>query len=164
MLAKDGVPDRADIQAIMPAAERLKVGPVAIIECFQEIPCNPCADACPRGAIHMQGGISSRPVLDWNRCNGCGLCVGICPGLAICVVDASLSLNQALVKLPYEFLPLPAPGQVVDALDRCGDKVCDGRVERVQQLGNKTTLVSLVVPQEQSMSVRNIRMGEGEGW
>ena len=31
-------------------------GPVAIIECVQEIPCDPCVDACRQGAIIDRGG------------------------------------------------------------------------------------------------------------
>ncbi|QJW44353.1 hypothetical protein HA075_22045 [bacterium BFN5] len=48
-------------------------GPTAIFECLQPIPCNPCADACPRGAITVKE-INDCPTLDKERCNGCGIC------------------------------------------------------------------------------------------
>lgn len=157
MLAQDGIPLPEDLRPLIPSTERLQQGPVALIECFQEIPCNPCADACPRKAITMPSTISSRPCFDEKLCNGCGLCVSRCPGLAIFVVDCSFSPDEALLKLPYEFVPLPVAGEVVETLDRCGDIVGAGRIVRVQNLGNKTTLLSLAVPQGQVMDVRNIR-------
>ena len=157
MLATDGIPSPAEIQAASPSAERRKQGAVAIIECFQEIPCNPCAEACPRGAISIPESISAKPVFDETRCNGCGLCVTRCPGLAIFVVDDSFSPTETLIKLPYEFLPLPQPEQIVDALDRCGKEISVGRVVKVQENGNKTALISLAVPRKLAMDVRNIR-------
>ena len=62
MLAVDGIPTNEDLRAVLPEPGRLKQGPVAVIECFQQIPCNPCAEACPRGAITMPGSISERPL------------------------------------------------------------------------------------------------------
>ena len=88
MLEKDGIPSPFDLQKVLPLAERLQQGPVAVIECFQGIPCNPCADACPRGAITMLGSISELPDFDEAKCNGCGICVTSCPGLAIFIVDS----------------------------------------------------------------------------
>ena len=61
MLAIDGTATAEDLQLVLPTPERQRRGPVAVIECFQEIPCNPCADACPRGAITMPENISQRP-------------------------------------------------------------------------------------------------------
>ncbi|MCK5202046.1 MAG: FAD-dependent oxidoreductase, partial [Spirochaetales bacterium] len=34
-----------------PSGDRIRKGAVACIECAQEIPCNPCVDSCPSGAI-----------------------------------------------------------------------------------------------------------------
>ena len=157
MPAYDGIPSPEDIQAVTPPAERMQQGSTAVIECFQEIPCNPCADACPRGAIVIGGNISARPEFDATRCNGCGVCVTRCPGLAIFIVDLSFGETEALLKLPYEFSPLPEPAEIVDALDRDGKTVGTGRLVRVQRQANKTTVLWLAVPKEQAMAVRNIR-------
>ena len=46
---------------ISPADERFAKGQVAVIECVQNIPCNPCQDACPRGAITIEGAITNIP-------------------------------------------------------------------------------------------------------
>ena len=158
MLAKDGLPMPEDLQAVLPSAARLEQGPVAVIECFQEIPCNPCAEACPNKAITIPANISARPVFDESRCNGCGACVARCPGLAIFVVDYYFSESESLLKLPYEFAPLPAKGETVEALNRCGAKVGEGRIVRVQTQANKTAVLWLTVPREQAADVRNIRM------
>ena len=60
-------------------AEQLKRGPHAVIECTEEIPCNPCCTACPQGAITMAEGLSSLPCLNRGKCTACGLCIPCCP-------------------------------------------------------------------------------------
>ena len=49
----DGYPTMEEIKAAngWPTEERFAQGPVAIAECVQEIPCNPCEGACPFHAI-----------------------------------------------------------------------------------------------------------------
>ena len=157
MLTKDGIPSAEDLCGVTPHAGRLEQGPVAVIECFQEIPCNPCADACPRGAITMPGNISARPTFEESKCNGCAICVTRCPGLAIFIVDFSYSESEAMLKIPYEFSPLPEVEEQVEALDRAGKSAGCARVLRVQQQANKTTVLWLTVPKNIALDVRNIR-------
>lgn len=88
-----------------PSEERLAKGPVAVIECCQNIPCNPCETACRFGAITVGDPITNLPVLDESKCVGCGVCITNCPGLAIFVVDKSK--GAATVSFPFEYLPLP---------------------------------------------------------
>src|SRR5208283_3240073 len=54
------------------------------IRCVQEIPCNPCQDACPEGLITCKT-IMALPEYH-GVCLGCGKCVVACPGLAINLV------------------------------------------------------------------------------
>ena len=123
MLAKTGIPTPEQIKAVKPPQERLEKGPVAIVECFQEIPCDPCFTSCSRGAILPFKDINDLPRIDYDRCNGCGNCVGHCPGLAIFIVDETYGENEALIKIPWEFLRLPPAGSRVAGLNREGKEV-----------------------------------------
>lgn len=161
MLINDGIPTKEDLAKVFPSEERLAQGPVSVIECFQKIPCNPCVKACPRGAISMGCDINNVPELDAEKCNGCGLCILRCPGLAIFVVDKTYSEDFVLVKLPFEYIPLPEKGQLAQGLDREGKPL--GWFEVVQVIsGGKTNMthaIALKVPQELAMEVRNIEVG-----
>jgi len=42
--------------------------------------CDRCYQACPRGAVRLEGW---RVELDEALCTGCGLCTGVCPGVAL---------------------------------------------------------------------------------
>jgi len=156
MLEKTGIPTIENIASVTPSSERRAQGPVAVIECFQKIPCNPCYTSCRRGAIKELIDINDLPEINEEECNGCGICVSNCPGLAIFVVDESYSATEALVKLPYEFRPLPEEGQCVTALDREGKPVCRAKVIKVlnTKAMDRTPVVSLAVPKENSMDVR----------
>jgi len=140
----------------LPSPERLQQGRVAIIECVQEIPCNPCVDICPRAAITIVGNITNPPVIDFQKCNGCGLCVANCPGLAIFTVDETLSDETAEIGIPFEFRPLPEKGEIVQALDRAGQTVCTGQVVQIRnpRSYDRTPVVFISVPKAFSMIVR----------
>ena len=147
MLEKSGVAEEARLRSILPP-ETARSGPVAVVECFQPIPCDPCVEACPRQAIRPMRHIHDLPALDYSRCNGCGRCVFFCPGLAIFIVDESYREGEALVKLPYEMPHPPRKGEEGWALDRQGRRLCPARVERIQEspCGNKLKLLCMVVP------------------
>jgi len=161
MLFETGIPTKEDVEKVTPPAERFAKGPVVIVECFQEIPCNPCVDACKFHAIVKPRDINDLPVVDFDKCNGCGLCIAQCPGLAIFVVDKTYSPSHAVVRLPYEFVPVPEKGQLACGLDRAGEEKGWFEVVRVMSGGqkNKTTTVWLAVPQDLAMEVRSIKVG-----
>ena len=148
----------------MPSRRRMEQGPVAIIECTQEIPCDPCADACRRGAIEIGEDITQLPRLLEEKCNGCGTCVPACPGLAIFVVDLNYSAEGALLKIPYEFLPLPRANSSVLALDREGKVIGEAKILKLSnpKKNDRTPVVSLLVPKELVLDIRNIRLKEKE--
>ncbi|RLF48149.1 MAG: hypothetical protein DRN20_05060 [Thermoplasmata archaeon] len=140
----------------IPSEDRLRRGPVAIFECPQEIPCNPCVDSCPVGAVSMEN-INSPPIVDYDKCIGCAQCLRVCPGLAIFLIDLSKG-DHAHITIPYEFLPLPKEGDMVDGLSRDGKPICKAKVVRVLLSDEGTNLVTIEVPKELFMDVRNIRV------
>ncbi|MCR4401721.1 MAG: 4Fe-4S binding protein [Firmicutes bacterium] len=149
----------------IPDQGRRSRGPCVAIECFEEIPCDPCHDACRRGAIRPFSQINHLPEVDFDVCNGCGACIPACPGLAIFVVDETWKDDFAVVRLPYEFLPVPSPGDEVAGLDRSGQERCAARVVKVERSAkhDRTTVVWVEVPKSLSMEVRHIRVGGSGG-
>jgi len=147
-----------------PSIERLKEGGVAVIECMQEIPCNPCEVACPYGAITVGDPITNVPVLDEEKCTGCGVCLPACPGLAIFLINLTHSDTKALVAFPYELLPLPEKGRWVEAVNREGRVVTRGRVVLVPNPPSydRTPIVYIAVPKEFAHEVRGIKPLGGE--
>jgi len=137
----------------LPNDEQLKKG-VAVIECVQEIPCNPCVAVCPVSAISMRD-INALPKIDFNKCTGCKRCVGICPGLAIFVIK--LKDDKGLITLPYEFYPIPKVEDTVTALDRKGKPRGKAKIVKINR-NNKTSVVTIEVDKELIMDVRNIRL------
>jgi Fe-S-cluster-containing hydrogenase component 2 len=148
---KTGVLSKKDLT--LPSKKQLEKG-VAIIECIQEIPCNPCVDSCPVKAISMKD-INAIPIMNFDKCIGCGKCIGVCPGLAIFVVK--IKDGKALISLPYEFLPVPDVGSKVKALDRGGKVIGDAIVKRVIEKG-KTMTITIEAKDDLAMDIRNIRV------
>jgi Fe-S-cluster-containing hydrogenase component 2 len=144
----------------IPSESRRKKGPVAVIECIQDIPCNPCEASCRAGAISVGEDITNLPSLDEEKCVGCQTCVPICPGQAIFMVDESLPDGRATVMMPYEFLPLPDKGEIVTALDRAGNELGDATVTAVRKTErmDETAVVTIEVPKEWSMRARAFRL------
>lgn len=161
-LKTKGIPSPEDMEnsQCIPSSERIVRGPVAVIECFEEIPCDPCETCCPKGAITIGKPITNLPKLDADKCNGCGNCVSACPGLAIFVVDGSYSESEGLVTIPYEFLPIPEPGQIVEITDRSGQPVGKGKIVKVKTLKQYdcTAVVTVTVPKPLLMEVRGINL------
>lgn len=137
----------------LPSDKQLNKG-VAITECIQKIPCNPCVDSCPFHAITMKD-INAPPIVDYDKCTACTKCVGKCPGLAIFVVKTID--DKAHITLPYELLPLPKKDNSVDVLDRNGEIVGKGLIKKIRKQG-KTSIITVEVKKELSMIVRNIRI------
>ncbi|TET07735.1 MAG: 4Fe-4S ferredoxin [Candidatus Atribacteria bacterium] len=158
MLERTGIPTDDDLEKVIPDKKRLAKGPVVIIECFQRIPCDPCAISCKLGAIKPFKDINDLPIVDFDKCTGCGICISSCPGLAIFVIDMNYSDEKSLIKLPHEMLPLPEKGEDVYALDRAGSILGKVKVVRVLKIKNKTNIISLEVPKSMVMKVRSIKV------
>ena len=147
----DGILDQKFLK--IPTQKQLEKG-VAIIECIQKIPCNPCVDSCPTGAISMKD-INEIPVVNYDKCIACFKCVGICPGLAIFVVNCKD--DKAFITLAYEFLPEPVVGKKVQVLDRAGKIVGNGIVKKVVKK-DRTFVVTIEIKKDHLMIVRNLKV------
>ncbi len=163
LFEKTGIPTPDMVMEKFPSFERMKRGRVAVVECFRRIPCNPCETACPAGAIVVGSDINEIPVVDHDRCTGCGLCLSRCPGLAILLVDASAGDGAVEFSVPHEFLPLPEKGDVVDVADRAGEVVSSGVVTQVLNPASfdRTPVVRFRTDKAYLFSARAIRVRKG---
>lgn len=142
-----------------PSDEELDKGPTVVIECPEEIPCNPCETICRKSAIIVGDPITNLPRIIPNNCDACGRCIAICPGLTIFIVDNTYSQKEASVSFPYEYLPSPSKGDIIQAIDRKGKIVCEGRVIKVSnpKVYDHTAVVTITIPKEFSQKVRGIK-------
>jgi NADPH-dependent 2,4-dienoyl-CoA reductase/sulfur reductase-like enzyme/Fe-S-cluster-containing hydrogenase component 2 len=150
-----------DEVAKYPGVKRVS-GVHPIIECTQNIPCNPCQDACPKQCIKVGANIVALPVFDeTSACIGCGQCVAACSGQSIFLVNDDIGDNLASVTIPYEFLPLPEKGDVGTALDRSGTPICAATVTdvRAAKAFDHTSLLTFSVPRDEYMRARFWKKG-----
>jgi Fe-S-cluster-containing hydrogenase component 2 len=139
-------------------------GPMVIIECAERIPCNPCQTVCPNDAIVVGDNITNLPTVIPEKCTGCGMCVAVCPGLAIFVVDLNFAPQKAAITFAYEYLPVPQKGETVVAVDREGKPVCNATVEKVVSVKkyDMTKVLTISVPLEFANNARGIQRQKGE--
>lgn len=164
MLFKSGIAMEEDLKEVLPSEARMQNGAVAVFECFQEIPCNPCESSCFRGAVEIGDDINKIPKVNHEVCNGCTSCMSACPGLAIFVVDKKG--DKGKLTIPYEFSPLPKIGEYVLGLNRAGEIVAECEVVKVKndKRLDKTALITLEMEKEMVNDIRFIKLrGEENG-
>jgi Fe-S-cluster-containing hydrogenase component 2 len=144
----------------IPSETRRRKGAVAVLECLEDIPCNPCEASCKYDAITVGEDITTPPRLTEDNCVGCRSCVPICPGQAIFIVNESLPDDKAAIEMSYEYRPLPDKGETVTALDRAGQEIGKATVTAVKKTEkmDQTATVIIEVPREWSMMARAIRL------
>lgn len=154
-LLEKGYIDSSELERYPGVTKKAGVHPV--IECCQNIPCNPCQDVCPKGCITIGEKITALPIVAENKeCIGCGLCVASCSGQAIFLVNEQAEQGYADVTIPYEFLPLPEEGEEGVALTRKGDILCPTRIvgRKTSKSFDHTALITMRVPAEMAMEAR----------
>ena len=154
-LLKKGFVADEEIERFPGVTHRVGIHPV--MECTQNIPCNPCQEACKKGCISIGSNITSLPIVVENSsCINCGMCVASCSGQAIFLVDEDIGDGMATVTLPYEFIPLPKEGTKGKGLGRDGKPVCEAEVVSVKNMKafDKTNLLTIKVPKEYAMKAR----------
>ena len=150
-----------EIERFPGVTKQRKIHPV--MECTQNIPCNPCQDACKRGCITIGKNITSLPVVDKeHECIGCGMCVASCSGQAIFLVEEDVEPGYGEVTMPYEFMPLPKVGDKGIACGRNGKEVCECEVTKVRTSPafDHTNLLTIKVPNDMLMKARFYRAEE----
>lgn len=142
----------------VPTDARRKEGAYVVIECPEKIPCDPCVGACPNEAITIKDSMIELPELDYERCNGCLVCIPRCPGLAIFVIDETPN-DHSIVYIPYEFLPRPQKGDRGIGLDREGKERCKVKILKVldSKKFDHCAVVGFSVPKELANEIRFIK-------
>ena len=108
----------------MPSPVRLLRGRAAVTACPGQDECGMCAMACGFGALKKPG---RDPIVDHDKCIGCGACVKACPRFNMRLVDGSKGeFAEITVKCPLS--ALPADGETVLVLDASGAELGIGRV------------------------------------
>lgn len=139
-------------------------GVTPLIRCVQEIPCNPCTDACLKGYVKLDGAnIMALPKYQ-GTCAGCSRCVAICPGLAVVLVDTrKCPEGKAKVIIPWEMPEgLIQEGSIVTTTSLEGEVVGKGKVVTIKPspMKNKRSMVHLEVPIDDAAQVAGIRIRE----
>ncbi len=117
----------------MPSKQRMAEKPFVLIDCLYGFACNPCAFACPHGAI-TKSSTSTVPVIDFDKCTGCMKCISLCPGLAI--FGYALKRNRIFLPIEYHV----DKNAEVFLVDNNGQKLGEGMVEKVIEKPNKTNV------------------------
>lgn len=138
-----------------------------IIRCNQEIPCNPCVDACQFKSIKLTNNtIMDLPVFE-GKCFGCGKCVAICPGLAITLVNQEYDSKKkkALVIIPWEL-----PDTFIKLVDIKkttgfeGNEIGTGKIIKIQSAKwmNNRKLVHIEVPFNEAQLVAGLKLFDND--
>ncbi len=134
----------------LPTTERQAEKAFPILDCLYGFACNPCTFACPSNAI-TKTSTSSVPRVDYDKCTGCMDCVYQCPGLAIFGINP----KGNVVFLPIEF-DITAPLEVF-LVDNDGNKIGEGKVNKVLQKPNKTHVAMVRVESLSGAIITDIR-------
>jgi len=149
-------PVRVIEEPFMPSKQRQEEKPFVLIDCLYGFACNPCAFACPYGAI-TKSSTSTVPHIDFEKCIGCMQCVYQCPGLAI----FGYNLKKDWLFLPIEYDA--KENSEVFLVNNKGQKLGEGIIEKILKKENKTNVArvkSLTIHGEDLTQVRGFIVKE----
>ncbi len=126
-------PARVIDEPVKPSPERAAEKPFVLIDCLYGFACNPCAFACPYGAI-TKSSTSTVPRIDYDKCIGCMKCVSQCPGLAI--FGYNIKKDRLFLPVEYE----AKEGEEVYLVDNNGIQLGEGIIEKILKKDNKTNV------------------------
>ena len=159
ILESTGIASKDMFEALLPSAERRAKGPYVVMECYEEIPCNPCVTSCKFKAVEMEA-LNKCPHVNYEKCTGCTNCVSHCPGLACFVINETVGDGKVDITIPYEMTPVPKKGDIVNALKRDGSVV--GKAEIIRVLSGEkmdhTNVITMRVDKELIYDARNISL------
>lgn len=140
----------------LPEPERMNARGFVQADCLYGFACNPCAFACPHGAI-TKSSTSTVPYVDYDKCIGCMECVYQCPGLAIFGYD----VRKGNLFLPIEYEV--KEGETVFLVNNNGERLGEGKIEKILHKPNKTNVArvkSLTIEGEELTKVRGFVVKE----
>lgn len=129
-----------------------------VLDCREQIPCNPCEEVCGKGAVVIGDNLNGAPVFSADKCDGCGLCINVCPGSCIYLVEEA-GAGRARVTMAYDRLPRPAVGSEVTLVGDGGETIGQGIVRRVKNTRTDRHLwqVTVETSAEAAGAVRGFR-------
>ena len=145
-------PVRIIEEPYLPTPERMEEKGFVQIDCLYGFACNPCAFACPYGAI-TKSSTSTVPQIDYTKCIGCMDCVYQCPGLAI--FGYNLKKNWLFLPIEYE----AQEGAEVFLVDNQGQKLGEGIIEKILRKNNKTNVARV-----RSLNLGGIELVKARGF
>jgi Fe-S-cluster-containing hydrogenase component 2 len=157
MYKNDGVLMASEVP--LPNEEILKKGKIAIIECVENIPCNPCETSCPQGAIKIGSNICNLPKIDYSKCTGCSLCLAVCPGLAIFAINKYASNDKSEITIPYELNETIKKGMTVKLINRSGEIIGNGEISNIREMKiqKNRKIVSILIDRSLIEEVRHFK-------
>jgi ferredoxin len=131
--------------------------PIASMECFEEIPCNLCALACPESAIEIGHIPRTRDAgLIESKCTGCGACVNACPSGATLMIQADPKKSTVEITLAARGSRKWTKGEFLQLLNRKGDSLGSGRLVAVEEAGQEQRL-RIEAPAHLAWEARGVR-------
>jgi ferredoxin len=140
---------------------------VAAIECIEDISCNLCEKACPEDAIKIQrSSEGAARFLIEGDCTACGACLSACPSRVPVLLHEDAQKPLAKLVLASKQRQRPELNEIVEVLNRKGEKMGTARVLSIERPEHDATLayqIHLEIAPHLIWDVRGYRLVRSEG-